>query len=156
MRKKTILLADDDHYVLEALSVRCQALGLEVLTAHDALTALAEIAAVVPDVVCLDINMPAGNGLSVCEMMSGDERLSTIPVIMLTGRSDQDTIRRCHSLCAYYVPKGTETWSRVEPLLRELLAIDSNEIDEESKFELSRRQNETSLSAAADASSPAP
>lgn len=124
MIDKKILLADDDADVLEALFVRCRALGLQVTTASDAMTALARIEASVPDVVCLDINMPAGNGLSVCEMMSDNERLSRIPVIMLTGCSDEETIKRCHRLCAYYVPKGTGMWIRVEALLCELLSIE--------------------------------
>jgi CheY-like chemotaxis protein len=74
-----------------------------------------------PDVVCLDVDMPAGNGLGVCEMLSSDTACRTIPIIILTGRTDPETIMRCHSLCAYYVEKCPDVWSRIEPLLKELL-----------------------------------
>ena len=116
-----ILIADDDRDLVEALAVRCRSLGLEVRTAHDARAALNVIFETRPDVACLDVNMPCGNGLSVCEMLASDARFLSLPVIMLTGNTDPDTVRRCHTLCAYYVPKGTELWSRIGPLLHELL-----------------------------------
>jgi hypothetical protein len=47
--------------------------------------------------------------------------LALIPIAIPTGRSDPDTIMRCHSLCAYYVEKCPDVWSRIEPLLKELL-----------------------------------
>jgi CheY-like chemotaxis protein len=92
-----------------------------VFGASSALEAINAIHRVQPNVVCIDVNMPAGNGLSVCEMMAGDERLRAIPVIILTGKSDRETIRRCHDMKAYYVEKNADVWGRVEPLLIELL-----------------------------------
>ena len=55
--------------------------------------------------ICLDVNMPGGSGLSACEMISQDEDLAGIPVIILTGCYDEETIRRCHKMSAYYVLK---------------------------------------------------
>ena len=65
--------------------------------------------------------MPAGNGLSVCEMLSTDETYGGMPIVVLTGRTDPDTICRCHAMCAYYVEKCPDIWTRLEPLLNELL-----------------------------------
>jgi CheY-like chemotaxis protein len=120
---KTVLIADDDHDLVSVLSMRCRRMGLKVLAAFDAFTALSLVRSKMPDLVCLDIGMPAGNGLSVCEMMTSDATFRDTPVIVLTGRSDPHTIRRCHSMCAYYVEKSTDTWTRLEPLIRELLEI---------------------------------
>jgi DNA-binding response OmpR family regulator len=127
VRGKRILIADDDPNLVDALAVRCRTLGLEVLTAYDARTALNSIFESRPDVACLDVSMPCGNGLGVCEMLVSDERFVSLPVIVLTGRTDPETIRRCHALCAYYVPKCTDLWSRIGPLLRELLPTDCAE-----------------------------
>jgi len=77
-----------------------------------------------PDLMILDINMPAGNGLSVCEMLATDPGSSAIPVIILTGRNDPDTIRRCHDMLAYYVLKCPDVWRRVEPVVFELMDIE--------------------------------
>lgn len=126
--KKTILIADDDADVVDLLARRCRALDLQVDSASNAMTALGKIEEYNPDVVILDVDMPQGNGLSVCEMMAGHRDLRTIPVIMLTSSSQEDTIRRCHQLNAYYVLKCPDVWPRVEPLLRELLALNPDNV----------------------------
>lgn len=124
MNKKTILIAEDDRELGELLAARCRRLGLEAIAVRTATDALSVVECHRPDLVCLDVNMPAGNGLSVCEMMASDDRWSEIPVIILTGRTDPETVLRCHRLCAYYVLKCPDVWSRVEPLLYELLELE--------------------------------
>jgi CheY-like chemotaxis protein len=94
---------------------------LRVFEAYDAVTALPQIHAELPDFICLDVNLSGGSGLSLCEMLCTDERTARIPKIILTGRSDPETIRRCHTMCAYYVEKSPNVWDRVGPLLCELL-----------------------------------
>lgn len=118
---KTVLIADDDRDLVAGLAIRCRKLGIRVLTAHDAMTALAHATSGSPDLVCLDVNMPAGNGLSVCEMMATHHQLQDVPVIIMTGNRDESTQRRCHQLAAYYVPKCERTWERLQPLITELL-----------------------------------
>jgi CheY-like chemotaxis protein len=120
---KSVLIADDDHALVQALALRVQGLGLRVQVAHDALSALNAVHASPPNLIILDVNMPAGSGLSVCEMLASDAHLSTIPVIILTGREDPVTIRRCHDLLAYYVLKCPDVWRRIEPVLHELLDL---------------------------------
>jgi DNA-binding response OmpR family regulator len=120
-RQKSIFIADDDTQLVRALSLRCQTMGLQVRQAYDSVTALSQIHAQLPDFICLDVNLPGGNGLSLCEMLCSDDRTARIPKIILTGRSDPDTIRRCHTMCAYYVEKSPQVWDRVGPLLCELL-----------------------------------
>src|SRR5688572_22327567 len=107
---KRILIADDDDALVDALARRCQALGLVVERAYDGMSALRKIAALEPDLVILDVNMPSGSGLSVCEMISQDVFLKTIPVIMLTGRTDAPTIAACNRLDAVYLLKGPNVW----------------------------------------------
>lgn len=123
-KQKCILIADDDRDVAELLAARCRVLGLEVETAHDSVSVLNRIKQKSFDVVCLDVNMPNGNALNVCEMMATEESWASIPVIILTGRQDPDTIKRCHRLCAYYVLKCSDLWARIEPLLCELLDVE--------------------------------
>lgn len=118
-----VLIADDDEHLVDVLRRRCRHLGLQVETAHDGLTALNALDAHEPDLMILDINMPHGNGLDVCQMLAAGEHTRHVPVIILTGRKDEDTIRRCHNLMAYYVPKCSDVWARIEPLLGELLGV---------------------------------
>jgi CheY-like chemotaxis protein len=125
MTTKNVLIADDDHDLSCALALRCEGLGISTRVAHDAMTALTEVHREAPDLICLDVNMPGGSGLSACEMISQDEELAGIPVIILTGCYDEETIRRCHKMCAYYVLKCPDIWGRMEPLVRELLGLDA-------------------------------
>jgi CheY-like chemotaxis protein len=119
--KPQILIADDDKDLVQALTLRCEKLGLQVHTAQDASSAWKQIETVLPDLVVLDVEMPAGSGLSVTEMMSHHEKLKKTPVIMLTGKTDHDTVRRCHDMMAYYVSKCENVWPRIKPLLCEIL-----------------------------------
>lgn len=75
-----------------------------------------------PDIVVLDVRMPGGNGLAVAEMLLDDcaASASAPAIIIMTGQSDELTVRRCHQMCAFYVLKGANVWSRLEPLLLEL------------------------------------
>jgi CheY-like chemotaxis protein len=122
---KRILIADDDRSLVRILDIRCRQLGLQTILAHDAMNAFLLSRRERPDVICLDVNMPLGNGLSVCEMLAGDAAMASIPVIVLTGRTDKETIVRCHAMCAYYVLKSTDVWQRLLSVLGELLDIPS-------------------------------
>ena len=80
MATKTILIADDDLSLLEALKIRFQSEGFEVITSQDAYQALAIAQRDHPDLLLLDVNMPAGNGFSVHERLARMERLAGTPV----------------------------------------------------------------------------
>ena len=123
MTGRSILIADDDRELVHLLEMRCRALRVEVFTAFDAQAAIEVVCRHRPSVVCLDVNMPYGGGLNVCEVLCSDKNYSSTPVIIMTGDRTPDTVRRCHSLCAYYVEKGSDVWNRIEPLLRELLPL---------------------------------
>src|SRR5207247_2062145 len=71
--------------------------------------------------IILDVNLPLENGLNVWELLSDDRLLAPIPVVMLTGSSDEDTISRCEELGAHYVLKSPDMWNCLEPIICELL-----------------------------------
>lgn len=85
-----ILIADDDAALLTSLSVRLKAAGYEVTTVTDSYHALAQASQMNPNVLILDVNMPAGDGFTVQERLKRIEGLQGIPTIYLTGeRSDR-------------------------------------------------------------------
>jgi len=123
---KTVLIADDDKELADILSRQLVQLGIEVATENDGMSALNTAERMKPDAMILDMQMPNGNGIAVCEMLASHSQLQTTPVIILTGSQSQDVVRQCHRLCAYYVPKGSNSWSRIEPLIREILELDES------------------------------
>ncbi|MCA9264025.1 MAG: response regulator, partial [Planctomycetales bacterium] len=121
-RRKSILIADDDEGMLNVLKLRCEQLGLHTYLARDARTALNTAADVSPDMICIDVQLPGGNGLALAEMLLSDEQFAATPLIIVTGQQSPEVERRCHQLPAYYIPKSATTWSRLRPLIAEMLA----------------------------------
>jgi DNA-binding response OmpR family regulator len=123
MTDPTILIADDDMGLVRLLRLSLESLGVKILQAHDAMYALTVIHKSPPDLVVLDVNMPAGSGLSVCEMLASDRRLSRLPVIILTGDSSEATLARCKKMRAHRVLKGPHAIKEVRGLVCRLLSI---------------------------------
>jgi CheY-like chemotaxis protein len=117
---KTIVIADDDPIIVEYLELRCRHLGLKVETANDGLRAVLKVAKARPDLLILDLGLPDVEGFRVMERLS-DPKFAPVPVIVLTGRSDDEAINRCKDLHAYYVHKSEDTWDDLEPLIFEIL-----------------------------------
>lgn len=86
MANGTILIAEDDRAVREALQRALQFEGYAVLVAADGGEALAVLTDETPDAIVLDVMMPGIDGLSVCRRIR-DKGL-TIPVLMLTARHE--------------------------------------------------------------------
>ena len=123
-KRKRILIADDDEGLVDLMTRRFERLGLRVHRAYDGQSALDQIDQHEPELVILDVNMPSGSGLGVCKMLSHDLRLNSIPIIFLTGRKDEQTVRLCRELRGHYVQKGPEIWSELEMLVKRLLQLE--------------------------------
>ena len=82
--KKTILVVDDDNDILNALSLRLEATGYDVVTASDGANGLDAALAQHPDLILMDICMPQGNGLSVLDSLQSLKQ-DQVPVIFLTA-----------------------------------------------------------------------
>ncbi len=103
---KTIVFADNDVLLVEAIGELLRDKGYEVHAARDGLEALLAIRRVKPDYVILDIVMPRIDGSRVCWLTRQDPALRETPIIALSGLSPQD-IRRFPELSAdAYVAKG--------------------------------------------------
>jgi len=117
---KTVVIADDDKIILDYLALRCRHLGLRVETASDGLRAVLKVSKERPDLLILDLTLPDVEGFKVVERLA-DPKFPPVPVIILTGRSDDAAKQRCEDLSVYYVHKGSETWADIEPLIYEIL-----------------------------------
>jgi len=84
---KTILLVDDDHATLKYVGLILENEGYRVVVAHDGEEALLKVRESRPDLVLLDIIMPRKNGYQVCRTIKEDETLRTLPVLMLSAKS---------------------------------------------------------------------
>jgi DNA-binding response OmpR family regulator len=82
--RNKLLIVEDDRKIALALALRLRAAGQDVLLACDALTGLDSAIKNQPDLVVLDIGLPAGSGLLVAEMIKNLAPRFT-PIIFLTA-----------------------------------------------------------------------
>ena len=86
MSQKTILIVDDDPDVRLGLHIRLKANHYEVIFAVDGMAGIAEARKHTPDLIILDLGLPAGDGFSVLERLKANDSLSLIPVIVVSAR----------------------------------------------------------------------
>src|SRR3954465_12765389 len=85
MRKKTILIVDDNQDAAESLAMVFQIKGHKVLTAYDAETGLEIAHRASPDVIIHDINLPQMNGYTAATKLREDGNCASAVLIALTG-----------------------------------------------------------------------
>ena len=84
----TLLVVDDVEENRDLLARRLKREGYDVAIAESGSAALATLATKRIDLVLLDVMMPGISGIDVLKAIRADPRISTIPVIMATARSD--------------------------------------------------------------------
>jgi CheY-like chemotaxis protein len=85
---KIVLVVDDDPDAREYLTTVLQDNGVASSTAKDGVEAIAAIEQKKPDLVALDITMPEKSGVAVYRKLKQDENLKDIPVVIITGVSE--------------------------------------------------------------------
>lgn len=94
MATPKILIVDDDPDLRQALRLRLRANHFETVNAVDGYSAIAQASKERPDLIILDLGLPAGDGFVVLDRLQRDDKLSSIPVIVLTARDPQGSERR--------------------------------------------------------------
>lgn len=85
--KRTVLIADDDEALADAIAATLDLEGLNTVAAHDGEKALALARALQPDLILLDVMMPGRSGIEVCATLKTDPMTASIPVIFITAKS---------------------------------------------------------------------
>jgi DNA-binding response OmpR family regulator len=94
MANSKIMIVDDDPDLRQALRLRLRANDYDTVNAVDGYSAIALAYKERPDLIILDLGLPAGDGFVVLERLQKDDKLSAIPVIVLTARDPQSSERR--------------------------------------------------------------
>jgi DNA-binding response OmpR family regulator len=94
MSGKTILIIDDDQDLLLGLTARLRANGYRAISAMDGTSAIAVARKETPDLIILDLGLPAGDGFVVLERLKALADLGAIPVIVLSARDPAGNKKR--------------------------------------------------------------
>ncbi len=93
-----ILAIEDDPTFLDLLRVHLSTAGHTVRTAQDAEIGLRSIIAETPDIVILDMQVPYLDGFELLEALRRDPATRDVPVIVITGRGDDETYARAKQM----------------------------------------------------------
>jgi DNA-binding response OmpR family regulator len=89
MTKPKILIVDDDPDLRKGLNLRLRANHYDTAYASDGFSAIAMAQKEKPDLIILDIGLPAGDGFVVLNRLQQSASLSVIPVVVLTARDPE-------------------------------------------------------------------
>lgn len=79
------MIVDDSVTVRKVTSRLMERQGWDVVLAKDWLDAVTQLQDIYPDIVLLDIEMPKNDGFEVLRRVRTDERLKSLPIIMITS-----------------------------------------------------------------------
>ena len=93
MNPKRILIADDEEHLGRLVKFKLESAGYEVDWRQNGKEAWEGINGKKPDLVILDVMMPEMTGFEVLKRIRADEELVSIPVILLSAKSQQEDVR---------------------------------------------------------------
>lgn len=104
-----ILLADDDKALTLLLAEWLRGKGFEVQVTADAATTLVAATARPPDLILLDVRMPAGNGIDTLQKLKRLPRTREVPVIVMSAvQAPSPETEAIESGAACFLPKPVQ------------------------------------------------
>lgn len=95
---KKVLIVEDDFDVAKILVVRFRAAGFEIRHVQDGMYAMKEAREFSPNVIVLDLMLPAGGGWGVLRHVRLSSYTSTIPIIIYTGMQEDERMHEIEEL----------------------------------------------------------
>ncbi|MBF0524083.1 MAG: response regulator transcription factor [Deltaproteobacteria bacterium] len=129
MAQETVLVVEDEKDILDLVEYNLVGAGFRVLRAMDGIEGLRLAKSERPELIILDLMLPNMDGKEVCRRIRQDEHIHTIPVMMLTARTEEiDRIVGFELGADDYLTKPfspRELALRVQAILRRLKETDS-------------------------------
>src|SRR5918992_4142988 len=97
MNERRVLVVDDDIDVVRWLTRHLEKAGYAVAAALDGSQAMTQAQRFRPDLVVLDVLMPAGGGLTVLDRLCMSSKTNTIPVVILTASEEPEIGQRAQA-----------------------------------------------------------
>jgi CheY-like chemotaxis protein len=125
MRKRKVLILDDDPTSIQILKLQFDSIGHEVFTGVDGLEGLVKTRKEMPDLILLDVMMPHLDGHAFFKILKEDPKYSEIPIMILTGDHDlRDKFLKMG--CDYFATKPfqlEEIMAKAEELIKKHVVI---------------------------------
>jgi DNA-binding response OmpR family regulator len=90
--KLTILSIEDTSSFRQLIRLALEFEGFDVVEAQSGASGLELARSMSPDLILLDVQLPDKDGLTICKTIIADQRLSQIPIVMLSSSDDETQI----------------------------------------------------------------
>ena len=87
--KETMLIVEDEKDIIKMLDYNLKKEGFKTLSVRNGEDAIDSAKSEHPDLIILDLMLPGIDGLEVCKAIKGDSKTASIPIIMLTAKSQE-------------------------------------------------------------------
>ena len=91
---QSVLIVDDEPMARTLLRLMLVRAGFNVSEAEDGFDALDKVRMSRPDIILLDVMMPGMDGFTVCETLRNEEGTAALPIIMLSAKTDLESINK--------------------------------------------------------------
>ncbi|GAI13738.1 unnamed protein product [marine sediment metagenome] len=119
---KTILLIEDDPFLIEIYTTKLKEAGFSVVVATDGKEGLKKIKEKIPDLLLLDIVLPSLNGWEILREIKKNDKLNNVKIVILSNLSQKDEIEKGLKLgAAKYLIKAHYTPSEVVEEIKKIL-----------------------------------
>jgi len=116
---RKVLIVDDELNIVTALEFLLKRSGYEVRQAGNGAEALQQVDDWRPDLVLLDVMMPAKSGYEVCQQLRERPELATMKIVMLSAKGSEAEVNKGLSLGAdLYITKPFSTQELVATIDR--------------------------------------
>lgn len=125
MKKKKILIIEDNADLVDMYKVKFASEGFEVSSAPDGEEGIVKVVQEKPDAILLDILMPNMNGMEVLKAIKDNTEMD-VKIIVLSNLSQQDQIKKAYDLGAtHYMVKVRHTPAQVVEKVKEIVDVSS-------------------------------
>ncbi len=97
-----VLVLEDDELQLQVLSRHLETLGLQVVAVNSMAAAQKVLQEQPLQLAILDIHLPDGSGLQLCEQIDADAGLAGLPTIVLSSLANDDLVRQTRAAGGYF------------------------------------------------------
>lgn len=152
-QSKLVAIIDDEPDILELLSVSIKRAGFRIKEFSNADSLLKWMRNETPNILILDLMLPDADGFEICKYMKKNDKLSNIPIIMLTARSEEtDKVLGLELGADDYITKPfspRELIARIKAVLRrDEKKIDTKKIRIDDILEIDLQKYETIVNGA--------
>ena len=135
-----VLVVDDDQTIRMLVRASLEPAGFKVAELTDGVQVLPALSDIQPDIILLDVMMPEMDGFTACSALRGLPESKRIPLVMMTGLDDLDSINRAYQVGAtdfitkpinwailphriHYILRASQALERERKLVQEMAAM---------------------------------